>query len=99
MNQNYFRLVRLPTRELGRKLFNFPRVFCTGHKPSVGLGHIRIAYEAAVTAALASWRRLFFGLIPVQRGRMVAVMGFIDNALSPITLRPSSFSDALLGAR
>jgi hypothetical protein len=51
MRQNYFPI--RPPADSGTllKAVKFPRVLCTGHKPSVGLGHIRVAYEAAVTAA------------------------------------------------
>jgi hypothetical protein len=33
-----------------------------------------------------AWRRLFFGLVPERCRRIVAVMGFLDNALTLITL-------------
>ena len=33
-----------------------------------------------------AWRRLFFGLVPDRCRRIVAVMGFLDNALTLITL-------------
>jgi len=46
---------------------------------------VRLVWASGDIDATA-WRRLFFGLVPDRCRHIVAVMGFLDNALTLITL-------------
>ena len=51
----------------------------------IGRRRVRLVWASGDIDATA-WRRLFFGLVPERCRRIVAVMGFLDNALTLITL-------------
>ncbi len=46
----------------------------------------RAACSSSGDIDATAWRRLFFGLVPERCRRIVAVIGFLDNALTLITL-------------
>jgi hypothetical protein len=81
-----------PTAASARRSKAYGRAALQACRPSqaglneAGIPTARAACSSSGDIDATAWRRLFFGLVPERCRRIVAVMGFLDNALTLITL-------------